>query len=339
MKITINQYLKFALNIVFLIFLAMVADQLIGRIIRYYYFEQKSGQQFRTTYAMNSANSDILVFGSSRATHHYVPEIFEDSLNMSMYNSGREGSLLLYSYAVFKATVKRHTPKIVIFDVIPADLCYDESSIDRLSSLLPYYRTHPEIREIVELKGPLEKYKLISEIYPFNSSLLSIIMGNLKRDDLSGEDQKGYIPLYGRISDSVVSDLKLDESTIDTVKVRMLQEVIDYCDANNIRLLVIQSPYFADILDSNSENLLEQITQDNKVPYLNYTNRTEFLTCPELFWDQGHLNDQGARFYSSLIAHQIARFINESVDQHSETAEITRNMRAENNAATAYSGN
>ena len=41
---------------------------------------------------MELTKADLLVFGSSRANHHYVPEVFEDSLKLTFYNTGKDGS-------------------------------------------------------------------------------------------------------------------------------------------------------------------------------------------------------------------------------------------------------
>jgi len=158
----LNKYTRFLLNIICVFALLFIFDRIIGGVLNHYYFSQRSGLNYRTTYVLDSTNAEILVFGSSRANHHYVSVIFEDSIGLSFYNSGREGNFLLYNYAVFKSVLSRYKPKIIIFDIFADELSTQKLEYDRLSALLPYYKKKPEIREVINLKSPFERYKLFS---------------------------------------------------------------------------------------------------------------------------------------------------------------------------------
>ena len=182
-RIKKNVYLYFTAKLLLLLFIVFLLDFSIGKTLRYFYFKQECGREYRATYAIEKTTDDILIFGSSRAYHHYIPTIIEDKLKQSCYNTGSPGQFLLYNYATFKAISKRYTPKVMILDVSPDDLGVDEDSYDRLSFLLPYYKNHPEIRPIVDLKSPFEKFKLLSSIYAFNSS--SILINRLYLQTLS----------------------------------------------------------------------------------------------------------------------------------------------------------
>ncbi len=83
---------------------------------------------------------------------------------MSCYNTGRDGKIIFYNYAVLKSILKRYTPKIAILDFNREEFSNDGESYDRLSSLFPYYYNHPEIRPILKLKNPLKKLKLFKNI-------------------------------------------------------------------------------------------------------------------------------------------------------------------------------
>ena len=186
---------KIILNIVIVGVLVFVIDFSIGRTLRYFYFKETSGLHFRTTYAMEKTEADILVFGASRANHHYIPEVFKDSLEMSFYNTGRDGNGIFFQTALLKSVLKRYSPKVIILDYAGGFEKGGED-YDRMSPLLPYYRTHEEIRSIVELKSPFERIKLLSEIYPFNSQILTIAIGNLEINKKRKPDNEGYVPLY-----------------------------------------------------------------------------------------------------------------------------------------------
>ena len=172
--------IRLFLKMILITVLILVFDRGIGTLLAKYYFSQESGGYFRTTYSIDSTSADVLVFGSSRANHSYVPEIFEDSLSLTFYNTGKDGNDILYNYAIFKAITKRYSPHIIIFDIRPENLAYNAFEYDRLSVLLPYYDDHPEIADIVNLRSPFENIKQISSIYRFNSMIFRIAMGNLE---------------------------------------------------------------------------------------------------------------------------------------------------------------
>jgi hypothetical protein len=253
-----NQYLRFIINLLILFLIVIILDRTGGAISKHLYFTQVAGANYRSTYSMDSTKADILVFGSSRANHHYVPEIFEDSLKMSFYNTGRDGNFLLYNFAVFKTIIKRYSPKIIILDINADELYYNDQNYDRLSSLLPYYYTHPEIQSIVKLRGPYEKYKFLSAIYPFNSSLLTIITGNLEINKKRKVDRKGYVPLSNLIKATTLIRLKDIPAKLDTTNIAAVKYMSNVCKLKNILLLFVQSPLYAKVTPSASTDLLKK---------------------------------------------------------------------------------
>ena len=292
-------------NLVLLSVIVFILDFTIGKTLNYFYFNEKSGLHYRTTVSIDSTTAGILIFGSSRANHHYIPETLEQRLNLNTYNCGREGNSILYSYAVFKAVVKRYTPQILIFDINLNELNYDKVSYERLSSLLPYYKNHPEIRDIVKLISPFEKYKLLSKIYPYNSMLLTIIIGNMGLNKTRKGDIKGYVPLNSNIKDKVLHKISSVNSTLDTAKVYAVSQIIKYCEINNIRLIFIQSPMYGIGQSTNTTDYFTKLNQENKVIFWNFMNDSVFINKPEYFQDQDHLNDKGANYFSNLLVSKL----------------------------------
>jgi hypothetical protein len=163
---------RFFLNIFWVIAIVICMDFLIGSLLRYFYFKQQSGFQYHTTYSIEKTKADLLIFGSSRANHHYQPEVFEKKMNLSFYNVGRDGVSIFYDYAVLQGILVRYCPKIVILDFERKEFERNQENYDRISFLLPYYNTHPEIHSIVKLKALMSKSnfcpKSIPSILPFS---------------------------------------------------------------------------------------------------------------------------------------------------------------------------
>lgn len=191
------QIIKLFYKFLLLLGILFILDLAIGRTLEHFYFTQTSGAFYRTTYSMDSTNADILIFGSSRANHHYDPRIFEKELGMSCYNTGRDGNFLLYNYAIFETITQRYNPKIVIFDVNRNELSSTSDDYERLSSLLPYKNRNYAIDKTIALSDPYMKIKCLSKIYPYNSLLLTIVIGNTEMNKKRKSDINGYVPLTG----------------------------------------------------------------------------------------------------------------------------------------------
>lgn len=297
---------KIALNLLFVFALLFILDFGIGKLLQFFYFRQSSGFQYRTTLAMEKTNADILVFGSSRANHHYSPEIFEKYFHYSFYNAGRDGCSIFYHYAVLKSVLKRYHPKLVILDFSHGEFDKNQDSYDRLSSLLPYYEGHPEIRPILKLKSPNEKIKMISHIYPYNSSVLAIAIGNTEYNKVRWEDNKGYVPLNKELTESIQTDTTTWTKEIDSIKVKMYESFITDCIKSNVKLFIVCSPYFLKFTKSDaSVKIGLKIAQKYGVEFYDYSNSSMFSKNSLYFTDRDHLNDTGAKFFSGSVIDSI----------------------------------
>lgn len=300
----------FFLKLLLLLSIIFVFDFSIGKVLSYYYFKQESGLQYRTTYSIEKTTADVLVFGSSRANHHYQPGVFEKRLNLSYYNVGRDGNYIFYHYAVLKGVLKRYSPKIIILDFIAQEFAENQDSYDRISSLLPYYKTHPEMHSIIELKSSYEKLKLASSIYPYNSSIFTIAVGNAEFNKKRRADIKGYVPLT-KIWDQPIQFA--DNSVkykIDSNKVKMYDLFIQDCLKSHVKLYIVCSPYYSKSTSTDySITLGKEIANKYNIVFFDYSRDAIFLENPKLFSDPEHLNNEGAELFSNMLIDSISNTV------------------------------
>lgn len=289
-------------------------DFVIGKTLNWLYFSQESGLQYRTTYALEDTNAEVIILGSSRANHHYVPAVFSHELEASSYNAGRDGTSVFYHYAILKGILKRYEPNVIILDILRDEFEFRQDSYDRLSELLPYYDTHPEIQDIVELKSSFEKYKLVSNIYPFNSSLLTILIGNTDYNKKRQNDIQGYIPLSGSYTGSLNMEVGRIHKRIDTNKVEYFKAFLLDCKNMNIQVYIVISPYLIQSDQSETMVMAEAIAKQYAIPFLNFSADTSFLEKRTYFSDPEHLNSVGAELFSNMLVDVIQ----ENSDQNNE---------------------
>jgi hypothetical protein len=296
-------YTKFLIRLLIFAAIVFLLDLGAGTILRHYYFKQSSGLMYRTTYAMDSTKADVIVMGSSRANHHYYPTVFEDSLNQSYYNAGRDGCRILYHYAVLQSILKRHTPKAIVLDVLGDELIATPDAYDRLSCLLPYYKTHKEIREVVDFKSDFERYKLLSAAYPFNSSIFTIIKGN---SNVASAGFKGYIPLLRQWNKPLQQQPPYGKQEVDTLLSKYFDAFITTCKKADIKLYMVTSPSF-EVIPTTPPGLVaaKAIAAKHNILFFDFSNDAYFTANGQLFQDVGHLNEPGAKIFSQKIVAAI----------------------------------
>jgi hypothetical protein len=310
-----NQNISRILKILLFIIIITITDKVFGLILRKLYFSQTAGERYSLSYVLSECKADVLIFGNSRAQHHYDSRIISAALKMSCYNAGQDGGhSILLSYAEIKSITNRYSPKIIILEFSPTGIVHYEGDYDRLSILLPYYQKYPEMRPLILLRGPYEKLKLLSSIYPFNSDIVNIIGFNTKTKVAQKKDFDGYIPLTEVLNSNLINAkpeilnqlITGTKSVVDTNMVNALENIIQICTVKNITLFIINSPFFHEENEQISpafpvEKISLDIIHRNKVIFFDFSDDPAFIGHPEWFADKAHLNEYGAGIFSNKV--------------------------------------
>jgi hypothetical protein len=300
-----REYFSFVKRLLIFAVILFAVDFLLGKCIGFLYFKMEKGNTARITYVMTKAKEDIVVFGSSRANHHYVPSFLEDSFHVKTYNAGMDGQSMPYYYCVLKAIQSRTHPKIVILDLNLDEFELSETGYNRLSALLPYYYLIKDIQPVINLRGPYEKLKSVSNLYRYNSFILPAVVNNIvKRKD---DSEKGYVPLSKELS----SDTKplvdaLKNYTLDTLKVSLFKSFIKDATAKGSKVFVFISPMFR-IQQAMTPTVSKAmaICKEENIPFVDFGQSSLFIAHPEYFQNSSHLNSKGADIYTRMICSEI----------------------------------
>jgi len=298
------------------IIVLVVIDQSIGFLLRQLYFSQRKGQFAQTTYAVDSANQDIIVFGSSRAVRHYSPAILSKAFGKSCYNVGRDGQMIPYYTALEDVIFNRKKPSMVILDINSWEFVNGPSKYEKLSILLPYCSKHPELINYIKIASPLERYKLLSAIYPYNSSLF-IATNNKVFENKLPIDENGFDPLNKKMDNTTITFTKrlLEQAKIDNGRVKLdmdtmslvlYTQFLQKCIDANIPTYVVISPTLAPELPTEQKTKLIAITKSfPSVAFLDFSSDSNYNGHFEKFADIYHLNRDGAEEFSNELVSKI----------------------------------
>lgn len=288
--------------IVIICFFVTVAifDYGFGYIGDYLIHHAKSGDYEDINTACNIQTADVIILGSSRAKHHYIPDVIEDSLEMSCFNGGMDAVGIIYEYGRYLLMTQRYTPKIVIYEVNPSsDISIEKDHAASLGELRPYANIS-EIKEYISSFDKKEDIKLLSNFYRYNSKILKLLKGQAEGEHV----KKGYVPM-NRVMNYDPKSL-VEFSTVDSIKLNLFEKLFLETKKKNIKLYLAASPKYG----MKSDSIMAPIKLfciKHKIPFINHYSDTNFVHNKELFADQLHLNNTGARLYSSIIAKELRK--------------------------------
>ena len=150
---------SFIIKILVFAVLLLAVDISIGKVFAILQERAPYGNWQRFRYINDEMKDEILIMGSSRASHHYVPKIIEDSLGMSCYNCGVDGNGIIMFGGNFQMFSSRYSPKMIIYDLSRFDTAEDDHS-KYLGWLRAYY-DRDCISKMFDEVDEMEKYKMM----------------------------------------------------------------------------------------------------------------------------------------------------------------------------------
>lgn len=310
-----SQLSRFILKCTILLVALILADRIVGTGLEYLYYQQKHGDDYTTLYALEKANDDVLIFGTSRASHHYNARVFTEDTEMSCFNAGRDEMEIPYTKALLSGIFSRYIPKMVILDIGPMELAGEKQVVyERVSAaLMPLVNKYPMFESAVAQAGDMELLKMkASKIYPYNSKIGSAIQNSYTK--LGHLSVHGYEPLYNTIDTTIYKESiwkDIDKNyPINSDYVATLENIINITENNDVELVICISPFYFynDFTDNDSYNEIKKITAERNIPLLDFSNDPEFTGQPMLFYDDVHLNDTGATKYTHKVIQRMRAY-------------------------------
>lgn len=293
--------------------LLMAIDFLLGESFSHMVANARGGDNGRNNYICDKVDADILIFGSSRAIHHYNPRIISDSLDMSCYNCGQDGNGSILNYGRFQMILKRYHPKVVIYDVMPKyDLLEGEDNHRFLGWLRAYY-DRPGIAEIFEDVDSIEKYKMMSQMYRYNTKFIQIVSDYFH--PVMGNSINGFRPLNKKMDVMKISkEKRLPSINYDSLKITYLEMFFELAEKSKCKLVVVVSPIWRG-MDKTELKPVERYCSEKGYLFLDYSNNPYYLHNNELSCDGGHLNAQGADEFTKDLVKDLRSKLFDNIEE------------------------
>lgn len=295
---------KFLLYIALFFAAVCVVDFSYGKFCDYMYAHAKGGATKRRYDVCKKKQYDILILGSSRAHHHYVPQILEDSVSLTCYNAGEDGNGIILMYGIYNMIRERYLPKCIIYDVEPLFDIYkyakDANRTRYLALQKPYYKEVGVASIFKDISMP-EYYKVYSGLYRYNSEVFPLAVDFLIGRPMAN---KGYAPMFGEMSKEPIKkddDLSVE---IDSVKLAYFEKFVHLTAKDGVKLFVVASPKYG---STNSSILtpIFDICNSNGVQFYDFYCDSLFVNNKKYFKEPMHLNGQGAEYFSREMVKKL----------------------------------
>jgi hypothetical protein len=258
-----------------------------------------SGKQYYVM--MRTPKIDMLILGSSNANHNLNSNMLRDSLRLKVYNASQDAMGMLYQKAVFDAVIKHQKIKYVLFGLFEGHLNGDcDPALTQFNYL---YGVSPEMtEELNKVVPPLSRLKYLSAACRFNSTFSWLPY--VDKNNYSPDPKNGFDALPK--GDGIIS-MKEDTTTFvwDDKDKEAFIDMLATCKRMGIKCILCTTPQYKKHKDTSMNRDIHELASKYGMMFLDYTNNQYYLSHPELFKDEMHLNYIGADILTKDIIRKI----------------------------------
>lgn len=306
MKKSINIFLVFCLTF-------FVTDWIVSKGIETIEKKVYTGQSVgKVNQFMSVKDSvDLIVFGSSRASHH----VDVKTLNKNSYNMGVDGTRIGYCATLVSSLKKKE--QVVMVHIDPITLFGNNYEGEDVLGLLHLSSRNKDIKNVIEDIYPSEIFlSKIFKCYKYNGKLFGILK-NFFKPNYEYRNYYGFDPLFPtneqkEIFRKIISKTELSTYMNNSVSNNpsittddFISKIKQKCNENKSKLIFFTSP----TMKRNSDELISKTRAYFISKEIDYYDYSDFSKVEEYdnWRDLTHLSDEGAKIFSNELSKIITK--------------------------------
>lgn len=263
----------------------------------------------KTSYIIEKGNWSSIILGSSDAMVALIPTEIEKEIGIKTFNCGMDGCHFLYQNAILNTLLDNYKPELVMWGLDPLDFIdsVDTGEYYRAKNLSPYYhKGYKWIDEYINSEGKKVQCQKVSNMFCYNSKVLNFIIPGFTKGP---QNILGYAPMpsEGYITPSIGKEDNTINNKGNKEKLKKLAEVLRRCKQLNVNIVIIVLPKLThkSIAYNGSVIRLSDMAKEYGFPMINYSSHKVFMSHPEFFKDNDHLNSNGAELFTKMLSDSI----------------------------------
>ena len=241
-------------------------------------------------------NYDVIILGTSRANNHFVSELFEKE-GLKTFNYGMSGAHLFETSLLLKLMVERGWEiknVIVETDLNLSNEKRDDGTFGRFMPFMHqskiitnHFENEPDFIELYYV--PFYRYIQFDSKVGFRAWYKTLV--NEPANSLAND---GYYPL----GFNPKANMKNNIESLVPLRNRYFEEIKQICKSSNINLIAVTTP-----MCSNVKGM--EYFKKVKALYPEIKEYEHVVAGDQYFSSCGHLNDKGARLYTTKIIEDL----------------------------------
>jgi len=237
-------------------------------------------------------NYDVIILGTSRANNHFVSELFEKE-GLKTFNYGMSGSHLFETSLLLKLMVERGWKiknVIVETDLNLSNEKRDDGTFGRFmpfmhqsKTITTHFKNEADFMELYYV--PFYRYLKFDEKIGFRAWYKTLI-----NEPTNLMQHQGYYPL----GKNPKANMKNNIENLKPLRNRYFEEIKQICEANSINLIAVTTP-----MCTNVKGM--EYFKKVKALYPEIKEYEHLVEGDQYFSSCGHLNDKGARLFTTKI--------------------------------------
>ncbi len=259
-------------------------------------------------------NSDLVIYGSSRAWLHISPKIIEDSLQISSYNLGMDGHNFWLQYFRHKELLQfNKKPKYIILSVDIFTL-QKRTELYNYQQFLPFLLWNKDINQYTSSYTGFSTYDYNIPLIRYSHELEALIAAlesftNYHNTNLRIKGYMGTEKKWNNDLDNAKSKVDAYEIKLDSASVNLFEQFINECHDERINLILVYSPEFIDgqSFVKNRQEIIskyEYFARKYNLLFLDYS-KDELSMQKQYFYNAEHLNKNGSEIFTNKLIKDI----------------------------------
>ena len=294
-----KQFLVFIGKIIVLLLLVAFALDFIYTTV---FVQSKTRNKVENVINSEPQNYDVVILGTSRANNHFVSELFEKK-GLKTFNYGMSGAHLFETSLMLKLMVERgwNIKNIILeTDLNLSNEKRDDGTFGRFmpfmhqsNTITEHFKKEPDFTELYYV--PFYRYIQFDSKVGFRAFYKS-----LQQEPTNTLANKGYYPL----GFNPKANMKNNIESLVPLRNRYFEEIKQICKSNNINLIAVTTPMCSNVKGMDYFKKVKKLYPEIK-------EYEHFVEGDHYFSSCGHLNDKGARLFTTKIIEDLGLDKNE----------------------------
>lgn len=258
-------------------------------------------------HALLDADEDVVVLGNSAGSTHFDAGSLERQLGVRCTNAATSGSSLQFNLVALKGLLARHKPKAVILALNPHNFCRKGLGRSTINFYSYYGRSSEAFDSVLAELYPRRYYFLRSNLVRIDRNIVRHFA--YKTGAITYPYEKGFEPIpHPRRHPSPTYN---PHQYIPLPECRAhMEEFARLCHEAGVKLIVALTPHTFITADySHITSMLHDIASRYEFIVWDDSLHPSFNSDMNLFFDEDHLNIDGARKYTDTVALRLRTII------------------------------